>query len=128
MSLKLDHITLLVSSLKKSMPYYDTLLPIIGFNKLRNNVWTDGNGFYIQFNQAKENTRAYERYGAGLNHVGFSAPTLETVSLVQKKMKDAGFAVPEIQYLSGATALFMKDPDGIRFEVTHYPPGVSVVD
>jgi len=25
-------------------------------------------------------------------------------------------------------ALFMKDPDGIRFEVTFYPPGVSPVD
>ncbi len=128
MGLKLDHITLLVSSLEKSMPYYDTLLPIIGFNKLRNYVWTDGNGFYIQFNQAKDNTSAYERYGSGLNHVGFSAPSPETVNLVQTKMEDAGFAVPEIQNLSGATALFMKDPDGIRFEVTHYPPGVSVVD
>ena len=128
MGLKLDHITLLVSSLETSMPYYDTLLPIIGFNKLRDHVWTDGDGFYIQFNQAKDNTRAYERYGSGLNHIGFSAPSPQTVGLVQGKMKDAGFAVPEIQNLSGATALFMKDPDGIRFEVTHYPPGVSVVD
>ena len=119
MGLKLDHITLLVNSLEKSMPYYDTLLPIIGFNKLRNYVWTDGNGFYIQFNQAKENTSAYERYGAGLNHIGFSAPSPEMVNLVQSKMDDAGFEVPEIQNLSGATALFMKDRDGIRFEITH---------
>jgi len=43
-------------------------------------------------------------------------------------MEDSGFAVPDIQQLGGATALFMKDPDGIRFEVTYYPPGVSVVD
>jgi hypothetical protein len=34
-------------------------------------------------------------------------------------MQAAGFPVPEIQLLDGATALFMKDPDGIRFEVTH---------
>jgi len=28
----------------------------------------------------------------------------------------------------GLVALFMKDPDGIRFEISHYPPGMSVVD
>jgi hypothetical protein len=43
-------------------------------------------------------------------------------------MAAAGFPVPQVQQLSGATALFMQDPDGIRFEVTHYPPGTPVVD
>ena len=43
-------------------------------------------------------------------------------------MADVGFAVPEIQHLRDATALFMKDPDGIRFEITHYPPGAEAVD
>jgi hypothetical protein len=42
-------------------------------------------------------------------------------------MQAAGFPVPEIQRLDGATALFMKDPDGIRFEVTHSPPGAPPV-
>jgi len=44
------------------------------------------------------------------------------------RAKEAGFEVPEIQDLGGASALFMKDPDGIRFEITYYPPGASVVD
>jgi hypothetical protein len=35
--------------------------------------------------------------------------------------------LPDVQDLGGAIALFMKDPDGIRFEVTWYPPGVVVV-
>lgn len=128
MTLKLDHITILVKSLHESMSYYDKLLPLIGFEKLREHVWTDNNGFFIQFNQAKEDTTPYERYGSGMNHLGFSAPSPKIVKLIQSTMREAGFAVPEIQNLSGATALFMKDPDGIRFEITHYPPGVSVVD
>jgi hypothetical protein len=41
---------------------------------------------------------------------------------------DAGFDAPDIQDLNGAIALFMKDPDGIRFEITYYPPGTPVVD
>ena len=43
-------------------------------------------------------------------------------------MLAAGFSVPEIQNLSGVTALFMKDPDGIRFEVSSYPAGFDPVD
>ncbi|MCO4798857.1 MAG: VOC family protein [Colwelliaceae bacterium] len=128
MPLKVDHVTLLVTSLKASMPYYEKLLELIGFKKLRDFVWTDEEGFFIQFNQAKEGTTSYERYGAGMNHIGFSAPNVAFVKNVQSQMKVAGFNVPDIQIFDGATALFMKDPDGIRFEISYYAPGVSVVD
>ncbi|WP_417446025.1 VOC family protein [Kangiella sp.] len=126
--MKLDHITILVSSLEQSMPYYDHLLPLVGFTKKRNHVWTDGDGFFFQFLQAKPGTSDYERYGASMNHLGFSAPTKEHVESIQTAMRQAGFEAPEIQDLGGVTALFMKDPDGIRFEVSYYPPGVNVVD
>lgn len=126
--MKLDHITLLVSSLATSAPYYEHLLPLLGFTKLRNYVWTDGAGFYFQFQQAKPDTTAYERYGAGMNHLGFGAESSDHVLRIRGAMEAAGFPVPEIQDLGGATALFMRDPDGIRFEITHYPPGMSVVD
>ena len=126
--MKLDHITLLVTSLSESMPYYDTLLPLLGFEKLRPNVWSDGDGFVFQFLQAKADTRPYERYGAGMHHLGFGAASIEQVHAIRDAMQAAGHPVPDIQNLGGATALFMKDPDGIRFEITHYPPGQSVVD
>jgi catechol 2,3-dioxygenase-like lactoylglutathione lyase family enzyme len=126
--MKLDHLTLLVSSLERSMPYYEHLLPLIGFHKERDHVWTDGAGFYLQFLQASPDARPYERHGAGMNHLGFGAASPEQVREVRRAMETAGFPTPEIQHLSGATALFMKDPDGIRFELTHNPPGMRVVD
>jgi catechol 2,3-dioxygenase-like lactoylglutathione lyase family enzyme len=128
MPLNIDHITLLVTSIDKSMPYYDVLLDLIGFKKLRDYVWSDEAGFFIQFNQAEKGTSGYERYGAGMNHIGFCAPSPEFVKNVQKEMQKAGFLVPETQHRDGAVALFMKDPDGIRFEITYYPPGMAVVD
>lgn len=127
-ALKLDHVTLLVTSFDLSMPYYDALLPLVGFTKERDHVWHDGDGFYFQFREAGTDTRPYERYGAGMNHLGFSAPDVATVERVRRRMEEAGFAVPDVQKLGGATALFMKDPDGIRFEITHYPPGMAVVE
>jgi hypothetical protein len=43
-------------------------------------------------------------------------------------MSERGFHVPEIQHLEGALSLFMKDPDGIRFETSYYPPAASQAD
>jgi lactoylglutathione lyase len=126
--MKLDHVTILVTSLERSMPYYDALLPLLGFTKRRDHVWSDGEGFFLQFLRAKESTRPYERYGAGMNHLGFGAAVPEQVQAVRRAMQEAGYEVPEIQDSNGATALFMKDPDGIRFEVSYYPPGTAVVD
>ena len=126
--MKLDHISILVSSLGASMPYYDTLLPMVGMHKLREHVWTDGNGFHFQFLQATSDTAPYERYGAGMNHLGFGATSAEEVHAIREAMLAAGFPAPDTQNLGGSIALFMKDPDGIRFEITWYPPGQSVVD
>lgn len=126
--MKIDHITLMVSSLDRSMPYYEHLLPLVGFSKKRNHVWTDGEGFFFQFLQAKPSMSPYERYGAGMNHLGFGAASPEQVHAIRTSMQEAGFEVPEVHNLDGAVALFMKDPDGVRFEITYYPPGVAVVD
>ena len=47
--MRVDHVTLLVGSLEASMAYYDTLLPLLGFTKKRDHIWTDGDGFFFQF-------------------------------------------------------------------------------
>jgi len=124
---KLDHLTIAVRSMTESGPYYEALLPLVGMRQQSPMIWTDDDGFFIQFIEAKPGTCDYERYGPGLNHAGFGTASLEDVVRVRDGMMQAGFAPPEIQNLGGAQALFMKDPDGLRFEITHYPPGVTVV-
>ena len=118
--MKLDHIVLLVGSLDASLPYYETLLPLIGFTKSRDHVWGNGDGVFIDFKEAGEPGEGYRRYGVGLNHLGFTAPSAEALAAVAEAMRAAGFAVPETQRLGDALALFMKDPDGMRFEITYY--------
>lgn len=120
-----DHLVLLVSSLKASAPYYGALLPILGFVSLKENYWRSPHSFIIQLQEAKTGTRPYERYGAGMNHIGFSARSAEDVSAVRRAMADRGFDVPDIQNLDGVIALFMKDPDGIRFEISYFPPEID---
>ena len=127
-AMKIDHINLLVSSSDTSLPYYQCLLPLLGFTHERNSIWTNGHGFYLQFQQAKAGTHAYQRYGPGMNHLGFRAESEQQVGDIRQAMLDAGFETGELQNLGGAIALFMKDPDGIRFEITYYPPGQDVFD
>ena len=106
------------------MPYYDALLPLLGFEKQADHAWSNGNGLFLQFDEAEPGARDYDRYGAGVNHIGFTAPSLSRVEAIREAMRAAGFEAPDIQLLSGASALFMKDPDGFRFEISYCPEGV----
>ncbi len=118
--MKLDHIVLLVSDLDASLPYYDKLLGLLGFTKSREHVWGNEDGVYFDFKQASEVGEGYRRYGVGLNHHGFTAETRQQVDEIAEAMRTAGFEVPETQLLGSLYALFMKDRDGMRFEITYY--------
>jgi catechol 2,3-dioxygenase-like lactoylglutathione lyase family enzyme len=117
---KLDHIVLLVSDLEASLPYYEPLLGLLGFTKTREHVWGNEDGVYFDFKEATEAGEGYKRYGVGLNHLGFTAESKEQVEQIAAAMKAAGFETPELQRLGNSYALFMKDRDGMRFEITYY--------
>jgi catechol 2,3-dioxygenase-like lactoylglutathione lyase family enzyme len=118
--MKLDHIVLLVGSLERSLPYYETLLPLIGFEKARDQVWANADGLHIDLKEATEPGEGYRRFGIGLNHVGFTAPSPQALDAVGEAMRSAGFEVPALQRFGDGVALFMKDPDGMRFEISFY--------
>lgn len=121
-----DHMVLLVSSLASSLPYYAALLPLLDFDELKERYWRSAHGFIIQIAEAGPGTRPYERYGAGMNHFGFSVSSPAAIETIRTAMIASGFDAPEPQELDGVTALFMKDPDGIRFEVSYFPPEIDL--
>lgn len=115
--MKLDHIVLLVSDLPKSVGFYETLLPFLGFRKTADHVFGNAEDVYFDIRKAENPDHSYQRYAPGLNHIGFTAPTRSAISQVQEAMKDAGFEVPDIQSFGEGVALFLKDPDGMRIEL-----------
>lgn len=118
--MKLDHLVLMLGDLRASLPYYAALLPLLGFTRTRAHVYRSEDGLAIELAQAGAPDRGYAREGVGLNHLGFTAPERGTVAEIRERMAEAGFAVPEIQTFGEDVAIFMKDPDGIRIEVTWY--------
>ena len=116
---KLDHLVILVRSLDRSLPWYDRLLALLGFDKTRDHVWWNGE-VAIDLKQAEDGTADYERYAPGLNHLGFTATDEAALDSVRRGMAEAGFDVPDKQRLGDQTATFFKDPEGMRIEVTVY--------
>jgi len=126
--LRPDHVTILATDPVASESHYDRLLPLLGFERRKPGIWVSPGGFHIQLAAARPGTSAYERYGAGVNHLGFGAPSAAFVENLHRALVDCGGNPPDLQYNYGTTALFLKDPDGFRIEVTYYPPEVSVVN
>ena len=116
---KLDHLVILVRSLDASLPWYDRLLALLGFDKTRDHVWWNGE-VAIDLKQAEDGTPDYQRYAPGLNHLGFTAPDEAALDAVRQGMAEAGFDVPDKQQLGDQSATFFKDPEGMRIEVTVY--------
>ena len=127
MALKLDHLTICVSNWPAYERHYGTLLPLVGFSRVNDSIWTDGDGFYLQFRQSADGTQPYERHGAGLNHWGLTMPSAESVEKLRTDLIAGGIQAQPIQDLHGARALFIPDPDGLRAEFTWYPPGMPPV-
>lgn len=118
--MKLDHLVILLSDLDANLPFYEALLPLLGFARKRDHVWGNEEGTYLDFRQARMLEHAYQRYAPGLNHLGFAAPDRETIERIGQAMADAGFDVPAIQEFPDGSALFLKDADGMRIEVGVY--------
>ncbi|WP_298190937.1 VOC family protein [Novosphingobium sp.] len=128
MSFKLDHLTILSRDPKASAAFYGLLLPRLGFMQKKPHIWANEDGLHIQFGPAKDDTPGYERYGPGLNHFGFTAPSVAMVEELATVMEAAGHVARLQRFPGGTTALFLPDPDGLRVEVSWYPPGTPPVD
>ena len=127
MPAKIDHLTIMNSDREAADRHYGILLPLVGFREEKRGIWTDGEGFYLQFMTAQKETNEYQRYGAGLNHWGLAMESAEAVEALRDQLIEAGIDAQPIQDLGGAKALFLPDPDGLRAEFTWYPDGMSPV-
>lgn len=128
MAYPLDHLTILSREPEKAARFYGFVLPRLGFLQKKPGIWANAAGLHIQFAKAKAGTGDYGRYAPGLNHFGFSAPSAEAVRTLAAELAEAGIEARLQTFEPGITSLFVPDPDGLRLEVSYYPPGVPPVD
>lgn len=132
-----DHLDLVVTSLERSLDFYRGLLGPLGYARTSEIVGERGERVVylgseagrpsISFREAQSDAHEvpYDRYGIGLHHIAFSAPTREAVDERAEWLRAAGGTIEseprEYDYEPGYYAFFLRDPDGIKVELVHRP-------
>ena len=125
----IDHIYIAVTDLDRSEPFYDVVMPILGFRK--NRFALDGTPHIQYFNRhfgfvlrPARNHFPHDPYTPGLHHFCLRVDTPEDVAQAASLLQAAGIEAsqPQIypEYAPDYHATFFRDPDGIRLEVTNY--------
>jgi catechol 2,3-dioxygenase-like lactoylglutathione lyase family enzyme len=137
----IDHIEVTVRDMATAVPFYDRLLPLLGFDlKNRSSVHIEQHEKHVvsyehpKFGFAITSPRktfagetVNRRKPGALHHLAFRAPSRAEVDRLHIELKAIGAAIvsppreyPEY-YPAGYYAVFFKDPEGIKYEIVHYP-------
>jgi predicted lactoylglutathione lyase len=134
----IHHIQITVRDLKNAEPFYDKLMPILGFDisrKIKGTV--EKHEFdvveYIHplllfgINSPREpfkNDEIHRRKPGSLHHFAFKAASCEEVDALYLKIKEIGANIVEApkffpQHGEFYYALFFKDLEGIKYEIVY---------
>lgn len=118
---RFDHIDLRVPKLTEVTPFYETLLPALGFTR---DARIDG---WLQYESVADG--AAEFFGVtesadhrpNENRIAFWAASIAEVDRLGEILRRCGAANIEgpMPYESGYYAVFFEDPCGNRFEICH---------
>ncbi len=133
----IDHIEITVRDMATAVPFYDRLLPLLGFDlRSRSDVVIERHekrvvsyehprlGFAITSpRRAFAGETIHRRKPGALHHLAFRAPSRAEVDRLHQELKAIGAAIisPPREYPeytpAGYYALYFKDPEGIKYEI-----------
>ena len=136
----IDHIQITVRDLTRAIPFYDRLLPLLGYDPARRvHTVVDGHlevldymhdrlGFCIS--SPREGFRdqpVHRRRPGSLHHLAFRASSRAEVDRLHRALVEIGATIvsgPGLhpEYSPHYYAVFFKDPDGIKYEIVHDRP------
>jgi glyoxylase I family protein len=130
----ISHVDLVVSSIKRSLPFYRELLEPLGFHGVsqvegeRGETihYLGGPSWHIGLREPPAPaTRPVDRYELGLHHLCFNAHSRAAVDEAADWLRGRGAEIEsapqEYAYSPGYYAVFFYDPDGIKLEIAHVP-------
>jgi glyoxylase I family protein len=133
----IDHIDVVVSDLERSLDFYRGFLRHLGY--VREGEITgeqgetityinrpEGNGSVgVRERRTNDREAPYDRYGIGVHHIAFAAPSRGIVDRIAEWLRERGAEIEdgplEKDYTPGYYGLFFFDPDGIKLEIVHRP-------
>lgn len=139
--LPIDHIQITVKNMELAEPFYDKLMPILGFdleNKI-SAVIKEHDLYVVEYlhpdmdfgicspRSVFTDHTVHRRKPGALHHIAFRAADRAEVDRLYEQIRAIGAAIvhaPRIFPEHGPNyyALFFKDPDGIKYEIVHNAP------
>jgi len=133
----IDHIEITVKDMSVAVPFYDKLLPLLGFDlRNRSRALIDNHekhvvsyehprlGFAITSPRTAFAGETMNRRKPGsLHHLAFKAKSRDEVDRLHVALKEIGATIvsPPREYPeytpAGYYAVFFKDPEGIKYEI-----------
>lgn len=135
----IDHIQVTVADMARAIPFYDALLPALGFDVSRRHEGrVEAHDLHVveyahprlifavsSPRQALCGDEVHRRRPGSLHHLAFRAESREEVDRFHEHLVAIGAEVlhdgPRLFPQHGADyyAVFFKDPDGLKYEVVH---------
>jgi glyoxylase I family protein len=132
----IHHLDLVVTDVERSKHFYSELLRTLGWagvleleGERGETIWylqAQDTWLGLRKKQSDAHPVPYDRYGVGVHHVAFEAPSRELVDRCWAWVLEQGVATESApkefpHYVEGYYAAFFYDPDGIKLEVVHEP-------
>jgi catechol 2,3-dioxygenase-like lactoylglutathione lyase family enzyme len=124
----IHHVDLTVRDLARSTPFYDAVMPLLGFRRIEDApegpIWA---GASVEVGlQAARREAEHDRWTPGLHHIAFTAPSREAVDEAHARIAALGARIldPPAEYpdyCEGYYAFFFADPDGLKLEYVFTP-------
>jgi catechol 2,3-dioxygenase-like lactoylglutathione lyase family enzyme len=133
----IDHIEITVKDMSVAVPFYDKLMPLLGFDVRRtvSALMADHEKHVVQYEHPRlgfaitsprkvfAEQAIHRRRPGALHHLAFKAATRAEVDRLHLELQRIGAAIvsspreyPEYTP-PGYYALFFKDPEGIKYEI-----------
>jgi catechol 2,3-dioxygenase-like lactoylglutathione lyase family enzyme len=137
----IDHIQITVGDMQAAVPFYDQLMPLLGFDPARRaHAVIESHEFeVVEYSHpllcfaitsprpSQRRERVHRRRPGALHHLAFRAESRAEVDRLHQALIDIGAHIvaapreyPEYSP-PGYYAVFFKDPEGIKYEIVHAP-------
>jgi catechol 2,3-dioxygenase-like lactoylglutathione lyase family enzyme len=134
----LSHLDLTITDPERSVPFYDTVLPLLGYHRVPVEpgttsvaCWSITDAAQSVFSIALERAmgagirRKYSRYAPGLHHLAFHVDSRVDVDQLYAQLVAMGIMIlappAEYSYTPGYYAMSCQDPDGLVLECVYEP-------
>jgi catechol 2,3-dioxygenase-like lactoylglutathione lyase family enzyme len=137
----IDHIQITVKDMRVAEPFYDRLLPLLGFelNQKGSGLVPENDFHVVEYThprlsiaitsprEAFADETVHRRRPGSVHHIAFRAESRAEVDRLHDELVRIGARIvtPPREYPeykpAGYYAVFFKDPDGIKYEIVTYP-------